>query len=115
MKKALKVSLAVLGVILLLVFFYLFGFLSFLNTPLNSILYGPVDKSCNVDSDCVLHSTTCEVSCACPVAVNKNWDKICPFGYKHSFVLCEPCLSLRRSELKCIDSQCQQVFINSQI
>jgi len=111
-KKALKVSLMVVGIILLLAFFYPFGFLSFLNAPLNSILYGPIDRSCTIDSDCVLQ-TTCEFSCGCPLAVNKNWDTICPFGYKHFFALCEPCLSLSRSELKCINNQCQQVFIHS--
>lgn len=109
MKTSLKVTLITVGIVLL-IFLYIFGFLSFLNTPMNNLLYGPVDISCNIDSDCVLKPIGCTVSCACHTPVNKDWNRICPFGYKHLFAYCGTCPSPSDFEIKCINNKCEQVF-----
>jgi len=113
MKKPIKIALIAVLVIFFLAIAHFLGFLSFLNKPLNNLLYGPVDTSCNADSDCVLRQATCSVRCACPTAVNKNWNLKCPFGYEHPFAVCEVCSF--NFNLRCINNTCQQIFNRSAV
>ena len=92
-------------IVLLFAVLYVFGVFSFLNAPVNSILYGPVDESCRRDSDCALKQTSCSVSCACPQPVNKNWNHKCFFGYGSIFSFCGPCIS-RNTQLQCVNDKC---------
>ncbi len=112
MNKPLKIILITIGIILLLIFSYILGFWSFLNAPVNQVLYGSVDKSCNVDSDCVLKQTTCEVSCACREPVNKDWKHKCFFAFKHPFSTCSLCGTPGYDfEVKCVNNQCERITI----
>ena len=108
MKNSLKITIGIMVLILLILFHtFFYGFLSFLNAPLNNLFYGQVDRSCNADSDCVLRSTTCDVSCACPIAVNKNWNHKCWFGYKYPTAVCEVCAF---GEPKCVNNMCELII-----
>ena len=113
MKKQIKIVLIALLIVAVLGIAYILGFLSFLNKPLNYIVYGPIDTSCSVDSDCVLRQASCSVRCACGTPVNKNWNIKCPFGYKHPFAVCEVCSF--NYELKCVNNTCKQIFNRSQV
>jgi len=113
MIKPIKIALIAVLVILLLVIMHFLGFFSFLNNPFNDIVYGPIDTSCDKDSDCVLRQTTCNVRCACPTAVNKDWNLKCLFGYKHPFAVCEVCSF--NFNLRCIDNTCHQIFNRSAV
>ncbi len=105
MIKLIKIALTIVVIIVLTIAYFL-GFFSFLNRPFNYIVYGPVDTSCNEDSDCALKRISCGSICSCGSPVNKNWKMTCPFGYEHLFVYCEPCASPSELKLKCIENEC---------
>jgi hypothetical protein len=108
MNKKLKIGLIVLGVILLLILLNYAGAFS----SLNKYLSGTPDKSCTIDSDCVLKITSCDF-CDCGDAVNKDWTVFCPFRNPPMQVLCKMCASPNHDfEVKCVENQCQRVWIN---
>lgn len=76
--------LIIVGVLVFILILNFIGFLSFLNKPLNTLVAGTPDKSCNDNSDCVIRDTTCEI-CDCGEAVNKKWESFCPFKRKFVF------------------------------
>jgi len=111
MNKNLKIALIVIGIIIVLVILFFSGIISSLNQPLNNLIAGEPDKSCNSDSDCTLRSTSCHV-CDCGDAVNKDWKSFCPFPI-YEMVYCKMCASEGRDfEIKCIDNQCQKAWLN---
>jgi len=111
MKKELIIALVILGligIVMLLNFLYI---LAFLNMPLNYLVVGAPDNSCNEDSDCVLRVTTCS-PCDCGMPVNKEWTKepFCPF--RKPPILCKMCPSPNYDfEIKCVENQCQRVWL----
>lgn len=105
-KKILIACLIIIGlIVLVLIYLNSVGSLSFLNQPLNNLIAGSPDKSCNSDSDCVIKTTTCNI-CDCGDAVNKNWHSFCPFLDK-SIVRCKICTFPSDFGIKCIEGQCQ--------
>ena len=108
-KELMKIGVVVLVIVILIfILNYFYGALAFLNEPLNDIISGSPNKSCNDDSDCVLRKTICH-QCDCGDTVNKNWYTFCPFVDK-SIDLCKMCASLHSDfEVKCINNLCQKV------
>ncbi len=80
-----------------------------LNNYLNKVVRGEPDKSCVVDSDCKIASTTCNI-CQCGSAVNINWEgSFCPFPELNlGDIACSMCL---RGTPKCIKNICTEVYI----
>lgn len=111
MNKKLKVALIIFGILIVLVFLSFTGFSNVLNNPLNRLIAGTPDKNCNVDSDCALKKTTCGV-CDCGNAVNKDWNRFCPFP-NLEMVYCKMCASPGYDfDIKCVSNQCQKVSKN---
>ena len=112
MNKKLKIGLTLgiifVGIILVLLEMNNFGKFYSLNRYFNK---NP-DKTCAVDSDCVLKRTTCSY-CDCGDAVNKYWNSFCPFKKIPMGVMCKMCPSLNRDfEVKCVENQCQRAWKN---
>ncbi len=108
MDKKIKIGLLALGIILLIAVINYLGVLSFLNNYVS----GTPNKSCMVDTDCVLRSTTCGY-CDCGDAVNKDWNVFCPFRNPPAQVFCKMCPSPNLNfEIKCVENQCQRVWKN---
>lgn len=98
-------------VVVIILFYFIIGF-GFLNPTLNRVVSGEVDKSCSVDSDCELKSTTCG-PCDCGDAVNKEWDKFCLFsnGFRDVQVMCKICPSPGLNfDVRCVENQCERVW-----
>lgn len=109
MNRKLKVVFIILGIVIVLVLLILFDVLSSLNTPINEFIAGTPDKSCNIDSDCTLKETTCEL-CDCGDVVNQNWERFCPFVSLKK-VQCKICASLTNDfDIKCVDNLCQKNY-----
>jgi hypothetical protein len=89
----------IMGVVVFILVANYFGFLAFLNEPLNRAVSGQPDVTCKVDSDCVISPTTCE-KCDCGGLVNKNWHTFCPLTDR-SVIFCNRCPSPGNYELKC--------------
>jgi hypothetical protein len=108
-KKILITGLLILGIIVIITILNFIGNLARLNQPLNKLIVGNADKSCNSESDCVIRKTTC-LPCDCGDAVNKNWHTYCPFSYNAKY-LCKMCASQNYDfYIKCIEGQCQRVW-----
>jgi len=108
-KKFLITGLVIIGIIALIVILSSIGNLVLLNQPLNNLIAGSPDKSCNSDSDCVLMKTTCH-PCDCGDAVNKNWHPYCPFP-DNALYECKMCASPNYDfDVKCVESQCQRIW-----
>jgi len=103
MKKQTKI-LIIIGILLLIypVLNY-FGAFSFLNQPLNKIVAGEPDKTCNQDTDCRVTWPICG-SCECDV-VNQEWRKYCPFRPLY-YTLCLCPIIENNLTIKCIENQC---------
>jgi hypothetical protein len=111
MNKKLKIALIISGILIVLVFLSFTGFYNLLNSPLNRLIAGTPDKDCNADRDCALKDTNCQ-ACDCGDAVNKDWNKFCPFP-NFEMVYCKMCASLGYDfEIKCVNNRCQKVSIN---
>lgn len=103
-----KTLLIIVGIIILLYFLNSLGFLKNFNRPINNLIAGKPDFSCQVDQDCKLDNIDCG-PCRCPQAVNKNWEKFCPFKSTRVLqnIYCEPCPP-NPKELECVNNQCQK-------
>jgi len=111
MNQKLKVVLLIFSILIVLVFFNFSGLFSILNNSLNNLIAGNPDKSCNLDYDCVLKKTSCGV-CDCGDAVNKDWNRFCPFP-NFGTVYCKMCASPSYDfDVKCISNQCQKFWKN---
>jgi hypothetical protein len=75
-----------------------------IDDAINSV-FNPVDKSCNIDSDCALTYFNCISPCSTYVA-NKNWEPFCPIPYNRPLVMCQ---ILAPGELKCTNKICNYV------
>lgn len=110
-----KIILIILVLIVLSFILNSFGAIttgSSLNDPLNRLIAGTPDKSCNVDSDCVIKSTRCS-PCDCGDAVNQRWYTYCPFPIAKIGIFCKPCATPGQDfDLKCVNNQCQKVWKN---
>jgi hypothetical protein len=73
-----------------------------INNILNKIFAGEPDKTCNVDSDCVIKVTNC-ATCGCGEAVNKNWHSFCPLPLNY-VVMCKMCV---QKQARCIENKCE--------
>jgi len=102
----------VLIVAIIIGLFIIIGLLDMMfTTNVNNFLnevFNPVNKNCQIDSDCVIKHTRCG-RCICPTeAVNKNWKRICPFPYLERYA-CEMCPSHENWEVKCINNLCEVI------
>jgi hypothetical protein len=112
MNKKIKIIVIIIGVILLLTILSFIGIFSEINKNLNKWIAGTPDKSCNIDSDCVIKKTTCG-PCDCGDVVNKNWKRFCPLPDLQMIqVHCADCEPIDFWDIKCIDNQCQRLPLN---
>jgi len=100
------IGIGVVAVILLLA--YVIGFFSLLNQPINQLVNGKPDTSCNADEECVYKSTRCS-SCNCggglPVNVNTP-SAFCPFWEGGFRKLCD-CYDYLEPPV-CVDRTCKR-------
>lgn len=107
-KNYLIIIIAIFAIIIIAVLAVnLSGLWPFLNGPINHIVAGTPDKSCQIDSDCQIKPTQCGYCGDCGDAINKNWQQYCPFKNHYSTILCETCPPW---QVKCIEGQCQKYF-----
>jgi len=107
-----KILIIIIAVIIIAVFAVnLTGFWPFLNRPINYLVAGAPDKSCQADSDCKIKPTQCGYCGDCGDAVNKNWQQYCPFKSHYFIVYCKTCPPYFA---RCVEGQCQK-YIKKQI
>jgi len=111
MKKAHTISIVAVILVLAILILNYFGVMSFSNNMLNGIVSGSPDRSCSVDSDCIIKHTSCG-PCDCGMAVNKDWNVFCPFKEKNILRFkCKMCMSNEDFQVQCINNLCEQKFI----
>jgi hypothetical protein len=71
--------------------------------------FNPVDKSCNVDSDCTWKIPDCTSPCG-SVAANKNWNALCPIPQTRGIAVCSMGL-IPPGEMKCLKNTCEYVSL----
>jgi hypothetical protein len=102
-----KIIILVISVLVITSLFLLYVFGDDLfNEPLNKWVAGEPDKTCEVNSDCVLREVDCSV-CGFPkYAVNKNWEPFCLFPTSEA--LCD--IFLQPDDVACTDGMCVYAF-----
>lgn len=71
-------------------------------------LINPINRKCSTDDDCVLKDTDCNrCDCGDTGAVNKNWNKFCPFGESPPTCYCAEMDLLIEYRPFCKDGFCQ--------
>jgi hypothetical protein len=89
-------------IIITLVVLYYIGLFSILNNPLNNLVAGEPDRTCSVDSDCVVKTIQCSSTCD-KEAVNVEWSKFCPFK-ENVFIAISGCSG--PIDAKCVEGIC---------
>ena len=104
-----KIIIIILTTLALLYLVNALGYLHQFNQPLNQLVAGQINKSCELDTECVLETIDCG-SCRCATPVNKNWQKFCPFK-DQQFVnhYCAACRDSGYGEPKCINHECREI------
>jgi hypothetical protein len=90
-------------IVIILAVLYYFGLFSFLNDTLNRLVAGEPDKTCSVDSDCIMKQIDCSRSTCDKEAVNVKWNNFCPFR-KRMFEAISGCGGSINA--KCIEGIC---------
>lgn len=105
--KILTITVLSIVIIIVLIFWNANGKFAPLNKPITYIFSGPVDYSCEVDSDCIMSGIACEPrNTVCGVVHNKDWEATCIFrvtgSYAHVMPICN-------YEIKCINNRCEAI------
>lgn len=102
-----KISISIVVITIILGYSGLFGSL---NKPLNSIVAGTPDKSCNVAADCTYKFINCTNNSCKKDAVNVNWNTFCPLPSSKtaSSPICLP--GGNNKGLECVEGQCQRIM-----
>ena len=123
------VGMTVVFAIIMMVMASHFELLYIFNPVMNIVLPNKVDKSCNIDSDCVLDIPSLISNCSpcdpygCKtysassdsvVAINKDWLPRCTFKSPENAacLMCIGGIDIEGYGVKCINNECKKVRIS---
>lgn len=109
-KKRLNIYGYILFFLIIIFVLNMMGYLAVFNSPLNNLIAGKVDVSCQTERDCQITLTDC-TSCEGEARnANRKWERFCPFkDLRNTCVISAEYLP-RVS--KCIDNECQLIWKN---